>query len=90
MAKGVGFPAALILKAISISLENFSCLDGKSNVQNGSRSQGRADRLSRVWIEGVITPLYGTLYIYETAQVEPTVDSRHRVLCTLSRIDCSG
>jgi hypothetical protein len=41
LAERVGFPAALILKAVGISLEKFSWLDGKSKVQNGSRFGSR-------------------------------------------------
>jgi hypothetical protein len=39
----VGFHAALILKAVGISLEKFSWLDGKSKAENGSRSGSRRD-----------------------------------------------
>ena len=41
MAERVGFLAALILKAVGISPEKFSWLDGKSKVQNGSRIGSR-------------------------------------------------
>jgi hypothetical protein len=41
LAERVGFDAALILKAVGISLEKFSWLDGKSKAENGSRSGSR-------------------------------------------------
>jgi hypothetical protein len=41
LAERVGFAAALILKAVGISLEKFSWLDGKSKVENGSRFGSR-------------------------------------------------
>jgi hypothetical protein len=41
MAERVGFDAALILKAVGISLRKFSWLDGKSKAENGSRFGSR-------------------------------------------------
>ena len=55
LAERVGFPAALILKAVGISLEKFSWLDGKSKVQNGSRIGSRAG----------ITYFFATVYAAE-------------------------
>jgi hypothetical protein len=55
LAERVGFHAALILKAVGISLEKFSWLDGKSKAENGSRSGSRAG----------ITGLFATVYAAE-------------------------
>ena len=41
LAEREGFCAALILQAVGISLRKFSCIFGRSKVQNGSRFGSR-------------------------------------------------
>src|SRR5215472_5590374 len=43
LAEGEGFCAALIPQGVGITLRKFSCIYGRSKVQNGSRFGSRCD-----------------------------------------------